>query len=88
VRIGNALDALRHTSLSVKEIAAASGFNDPNYFARVFRKSTGRSPVEFRQDLARVACVREQEPKAVYFDREEHDFGLRPEVMARAESAL
>ncbi len=88
VRIGNALDALRHTNLSVKEIAVASGFNDPNYFARVFRKSTGRSPVEFRHDLARVACVREQEPKAVYFDREEHDFGLRPEVMARAESAL
>lgn len=88
VRVGNALDALRHTSLSVKEIAAASGFNDPNYFARVFRKSTGRSPVEFRQDLARVACMREQEPKVVYYDREEHGFGLRPEVMARAESAL
>ncbi len=88
VRIGNALDALRHTSLSVKEIAVASGFNDPNYFARVFRKSTGRSPVEFRQDLARVACVREQDPKAVYYDHEEHNFGLPPEVMARSESTL
>ncbi|MCQ2379321.1 MAG: AraC family transcriptional regulator [Victivallaceae bacterium] len=34
--------------LRIKEIAAKSGFDDANYFSRVFRKSTGCSPSEFR----------------------------------------
>lgn len=85
IRLGNAIDAIRHTPLSVKEVATACGFNDPNYFTRVFRKATGRSPVQYRAELHQVASHIEREPKAVYFDREEHDFGLRPEVMARAE---
>jgi AraC-like DNA-binding protein len=88
IRLTNALDAIRHTNLSVKEIATACGFNDANYFARVFRKSTGRSPVQYRQDLQRIASSVEKEPKAVFFDREEHDFGLRPEVMARASAKI
>lgn len=85
IRLRNAVDAIRQTPLSVKEVASACGFNDPNYFARVFRKFTGRSPVQFRQDQQRVACSIEKEPKVVYFDHEERDFGLRPEVMAKAE---
>ncbi|MBI2512018.1 MAG: AraC family transcriptional regulator [Opitutae bacterium] len=84
IRLANAVDAVRHTPLSVKEIAAACGFNDPNYFTRVFRKATGRSPVQFRAELQHVASHIEREPKAVFYDREEHDFGLRPEVMAKA----
>ena len=72
----------------MKEIASACGFNDPNYFTRVFRKTTGRSPVEYRQELQHVAAVLEPDPKVVYYDREEHDFGLRPEVMAKAQVKL
>jgi AraC-like DNA-binding protein len=34
--------------LSVKEVAIASGFEDPNYFAKVFRRHYGASPTEFR----------------------------------------
>jgi AraC-like DNA-binding protein len=34
--------------LSVKEIAVMSGFEDPNYFAKVFRRYFGASPTEFR----------------------------------------
>ncbi len=34
--------------LSVKEIAVMSGFDDPNYFAKVFRRYFGASPTEFR----------------------------------------
>jgi AraC-like DNA-binding protein/mannose-6-phosphate isomerase-like protein (cupin superfamily) len=85
VRLANAIDAIRHTTLSVKEVATACGFNDPNYFTRVFRKVTGRSPVRYRVELHQVASRIEREPKVVYFDREEHGFGVRPEVMARAE---
>ncbi len=85
IRLANAVDAIRHTPLSVKEVATACGFNDPNYFTRVFRKATGRSPVQYRAELHHTTSQLEREPKAVFFDREEHDFGLRPEVMAKAQ---
>jgi AraC-like DNA-binding protein/mannose-6-phosphate isomerase-like protein (cupin superfamily) len=88
IRLADAIDAIRHTTHSMKEIATACGFNDPNYFTRVFRKATGRSPVQYRAELHHVASHIEREPKVVYFDREEHDFGLRPEVMARAKVKL
>jgi AraC-like DNA-binding protein len=85
VRLANAIDAVRHTPLSVKEVATACGFNDPNYFTRVFRKATGRSPVQYRAELQHTASRLEREPKAVFYDHVEHDFGLRPEVMAKAQ---
>lgn len=53
LRIQNAIDALRHSRLSVKAVAAACGFGDANYFARVFRQATGRSPQEFRTNFQR-----------------------------------
>lgn len=34
--------------LSVKEIAVMSGFEDPNYFSKVFRRHFGANPTEFR----------------------------------------
>lgn len=85
IRLMNAVDAIRHTTHSMKEIATACGFNDPNYFTRVFRKATGRSPVQYRAELQHLASAIERDPKVVYFDREDHGFGLRPEVMAKAE---
>lgn len=84
LRLHNAVEALRSTTLSVKEIAAACGYDDANYFARVFRQSTGRSPHEYRLDRQRVACALEKQPKAVFHDREEFGFALRPEIMAAA----
>ena len=88
VRLRNATDAIARTPLSVKEIAAACGFNDANYFTRVFRKMTGRTPIQYRQDLNRAACTIEDQPKAVYFDRVERGFALKPQVMAKAEARL
>ncbi|CZT36685.1 AraC-like ligand binding domain-containing protein [Rhizobium sp. 9140] len=35
-------------NLSVKEISLMSGFDEPNYFAKVFRRHFGASPTEFR----------------------------------------
>ncbi len=43
---------LSQTSLTVAEIAARCGFNDPNYYARAFRKSFGMSPMQYRHRLA------------------------------------
>ena len=44
---------LRYSNLSVKELAYELGFNDPDYFSRLFKKSTGKSVREFldSQDL-------------------------------------
>jgi AraC family transcriptional regulator, transcriptional activator of pobA len=45
---------LRHTSMSVSEIAYALGFDDPAYFTRFFSQRTGISPRTFRSRPARV----------------------------------
>lgn len=37
-----------HAMLPVKEIAVLCGFDEPNYFAKVFRRYFGASPTEFR----------------------------------------
>ena len=39
---------LSSAKLSIKEASLLVGFRDPAYFARVFRKLTGESPVEYR----------------------------------------
>ena len=41
---------LSDTDLPVFEIAQRLGFEDPNYFNKVFRKATGKSPTQFRKD--------------------------------------
>jgi AraC family transcriptional regulator, transcriptional activator of pobA len=45
---------LRYSNLSVKELAYELGFNDPDYFSRLFKKSTGKSISDFlnSQDLS------------------------------------
>ena len=44
---------LHYSNLSVKELAYELGFNDPDYFSRLFKKSTGKSVSDFlhSQDL-------------------------------------
>jgi len=48
VRLEAAERAL-HTAPTVAEAAAQSGFEDPNYFARWFRRQTGQSPTAWRR---------------------------------------
>ncbi|MEV7275716.1 AraC family transcriptional regulator [Streptomyces sp. NPDC093111] len=40
---------LARTDLSVRQIAARTGFDDPAYFSRFFRRETGMSPGDFRK---------------------------------------
>jgi AraC family transcriptional activator of pobA len=40
---------LVYSSLSIKQIAAAIGFDDEAYFGRFFKKHTGQRPTEFRE---------------------------------------
>ena len=48
-RLEHARRLLKGYDLKVKEIAHACGFVDSNYFCRLFRKNTDRSPSEYRR---------------------------------------
>jgi len=48
LRLQHAFSMLKQTFLPLSEIACRSGFQDVNYFCRVIRKSTGRTPSELR----------------------------------------
>lgn len=49
VRIGAAKRLLSTSSMSITEIALSTGFQDPLYFSRLFRKTVGSSPTLFRK---------------------------------------
>ncbi|SDE19065.1 AraC-type DNA-binding protein [Paenibacillus sp. UNCCL117] len=48
LRIQRAKHLLRHTSWSVKEIAQDTGYDDPFYFSRIFKRLEGVSPQQYR----------------------------------------
>lgn len=48
VRIENAKILLRDRSFTIKEVGESVGYNDSNYFAKVFRRLEGISPTEYR----------------------------------------
>jgi len=48
VRLEQAKHLLRHYDMSIKEVATRCGFADSNYFCRLFRQRTDRSPSEYR----------------------------------------
>ena len=41
---------LKHTSLSISDIAFQLGFEDLSYFSRFFKKATGMSPMDYRRN--------------------------------------
>ncbi|MCF7837590.1 MAG: AraC family transcriptional regulator [Candidatus Marinimicrobia bacterium] len=47
IRLEKAKTLLRDATFNVSEVARAVGYEDANYFAKVFRKHTGLSPREF-----------------------------------------
>ena len=50
-RIKNARRMMGDPTKSLKEITFEVGFHDPSYFSRVFKRSQGISPTEFRKRL-------------------------------------
>ncbi len=49
IRIGKAKELLKEDKLSIKEVCLASGYSDPNYFSRIFKKVENITPSEFRE---------------------------------------
>lgn len=75
IRIEGAILALGTTALTISEIAYASGFADPAYFARVFKQHKAMSPQEFRAQLDAHRSQREPQPKTVYANRVDFSHG-------------
>ena len=48
LRIDEAKDLLANSSMSINDVARQTGFSDPCYFSRIFRKYTGSTPREYR----------------------------------------
>lgn len=50
-RIQKAKDLIWQGELSLKEVSFAVGYRDPNYFSRVFKKTCGVSPTQYKSKL-------------------------------------
>lgn len=48
VRVMNAEKLLITTNISITDVATKSGFNDSNYFAMIFKKMKGITPLKYR----------------------------------------
>ena len=51
LRMQAACHLLDTTALSVKEVAAELGYDDPYYFSRIFQKTLGCSPLAYRRSV-------------------------------------
>lgn len=61
-RMRRAKQLLEVTSLTVKQVAASVGFDNPFYFTLRFKKSTGVSPTDYRKRLGVTDVRPEPEP--------------------------
>ena len=48
-RVERAKEMLKDPKKSIKEVGSDCGYSDPNYFSRIFKKSTGMTPTEYKE---------------------------------------
>ena len=51
-RLEKAQNLLSTTNTPIKDIAVSVGFNDHNYFARIFKKHIGLTPIQYRHNVS------------------------------------
>ena len=51
IRLRYACNLLKHSDISVKEIAYDSGYSSVEYFLDVFKRSTGLTPTQYRKNI-------------------------------------
>ena len=52
IRINKAKTLLSQgNETSMKEICLSCGYQDPNYFSRIFKKTVGQTPTEYRESI-------------------------------------
>ena len=51
LRCKNTKDLLKHSNLNMQEISTLVGFQNPSYLAKLFKKHTGQSPLQYRQTV-------------------------------------
>ena len=56
-RLQRAQELLRDASIPIKDVCFSSGYDDPRYFAKFFKKHTGMTPSEFRNLYAGCPCA-------------------------------
>ncbi len=59
LRIKKAAALLSSSDISVTEAALCSGFSDANYFTRMFKKTTGKTPYSLKKTLAEKGAGKE-----------------------------
>jgi YesN/AraC family two-component response regulator len=52
-RTQKAIALLGDVTVSIKDVSARSGYRDANYFTRIFKRSTGVTPSEYRENVLR-----------------------------------
>lgn len=50
-RMERARELLAQPMVNIKDVGLRVGYSDANYFAKVFRRFTGKSPSEYRMNL-------------------------------------
>ena len=66
-RINKAKDLLGDINLTVKQVAYAVGFRDPNYFCRAFKQKMGVSPTNWR--LKQMKKIESSSSRSFSFNR-------------------
>ena len=50
-RVRRAKELLLDRDLSVRDVSMESGYADPNYFSKLFKKVVGLTPTEYRESV-------------------------------------
>lgn len=54
IRMRKAITLINSTSMSIGEIASACGYNDNNYFFRIFKRTYGISPKQYQKSISHI----------------------------------